>query len=56
MGVLSKIHRFREAGEEANVNNVSRFGQPHHSLFTTSKIMTLHQSAPFRDDGGRGEL
>ena len=50
MGVLSKIHRFREAGEEANVNNVSRFGQPHHSLFTTSKIMTLHHHIDIVDE------
>lgn len=28
MGVFSKYHRFREAGEEANVNNVERFGNP----------------------------
>jgi uncharacterized protein YxjI len=50
MGVLSKIHRFREAGEEANVNNVSRFGQPHHSLFTTSKIMTMHHHIDIVDE------
>ena len=50
MGVLSKIHRFREAGEEANVNNVSRFGQPHHALFTTSKIMTLHHHIDIVDE------
>ena len=50
MGVLSKIHRFREAGEEANVNNVSRFDQPHHSLFTTSKIMTLHHHIDIVDE------
>ena len=28
MGVFSAIHRFREAGEAANVNNVERFGEP----------------------------
>lgn len=50
MGVLSKIHRFREAGEEANINNVSRFGQPHHSLFTTSKVMTLHHHIDIVDE------
>ena len=26
MGVFSKVHRFREAGEAANVNNVEHFG------------------------------
>ena len=42
MGVLSKIHRFREAGEAANINNVERFGEPLRSLFTNTKVMTLH--------------
>ncbi|MBR1820722.1 MAG: hypothetical protein IJ769_03780 [Clostridia bacterium] len=43
MGVLSKHHRYREAGEAANVNNVARFGEPDHSLFTTSKVFTPHR-------------
>ncbi|QTE71384.1 LURP-one-related family protein [Clostridiales bacterium FE2011] len=42
MGVFSKYHRFREAGEEANINNVQRFGEPTVSLFTTTKVFTLH--------------
>ena len=42
MGVFSKIHRFREAGQAANVNNVERFGEPARSLFTSTKVMTLH--------------
>lgn len=42
MGVFSKIHRFREAGQEANVNNVEKFGTPVTSLFTTTKVFTLH--------------
>ncbi len=42
MGVFSKINRFREAGEEANVNNVERFGNPVRSLFTSTKVMTVH--------------
>lgn len=50
MGVFSKIHRFREAGEEANVKNVERFGQPHHTLFTTSKVMTLHHHIDIVDE------
>ena len=28
MGVMSKYLRFREAGEQANVHNVERFGEP----------------------------
>ena len=49
MGVFSKYHRFREAGEQANVNNVATFGEPHHSLFTTSKVFTLHKHIDITD-------
>lgn len=49
MGVFSKYHRFREAGEQANVNNVANFGEPHHSLFTTSKVFTLHKHIDITD-------
>ena len=28
MGVFSKFNRFHEAGQQANVNNVERFGEP----------------------------
>ena len=49
MGVFSKVHRFREAGEEANVRNVERFGEPDYSLFTTSKVMTLHRRIEITD-------
>ena len=53
MGVFSKYHRFREAGEAANVNNVARFGEPDHSLFTTSKVFTLHKHIDITDAQGR---
>ena len=49
MGVFSKIHRFREAGEEANVNNVEKFGTPVVSLFTTTKVFTLHHHIDITD-------
>lgn len=49
MGVFSKYHRFREAGEAANVNNVERFGEPAYSLFTTSKVLTLHKHIDITD-------
>ena len=49
MGVFSKIHRFREAGQQANVNNNERFGTPAVSLFTTSKIFTLHKLIDITD-------
>lgn len=50
MGVFSKYHRFREAGEEANVNNVAMYGQPVRSLFTTSKVFTLHKDTDITDE------
>ena len=50
MGVFSKHHRYREAGEEANIFNVERFGQPAYSLFTSTKIFTLHHHIDITDD------
>lgn len=49
MGVFSSVHRFREAGEDANVNNVGRFGEPARSLFTSTKVMTLHHRIEITD-------
>ena len=49
MGVFSKIHRYREAGQEANVNNVEKFGIPVLSLFTTTKVFTLHHHIDITD-------
>ena len=49
MGVFSKIHRFREAGQQANVNNIEKFGTPAVSLFTNSKIFTLHRLIDITD-------
>ncbi len=49
MGVFSKVHRFREAGETANVHNVERFGMPSRSLFTSTKVMTLHHRIEITD-------
>ena len=50
MGVMSKHHRFREAGEQANVNNVARFGEPRRSLFTSTKVLTLHHRIDITDE------
>ncbi len=50
MGVFSKVHRYREVGQEANVNNVEMYGEPVKSLFTTSKIFTLHRLIDITDD------
>ena len=53
MGVFSKYHRFHDVGEQANVNNVERFGQPHHSLYTSTKILSLHHHIDIMDDNER---
>ena len=50
MGVNSKYHRYREAGEAANVNNVERFGTPARSLFTSSKVISLHHKIEITDE------
>lgn len=52
MGVFSKYHRYRDAGQAPNVNNVERFGQPVRSLFTTSKFFNLHQDTDITDENG----
>lgn len=49
MGVFSKFHRFHEAGEEANANNVARFGEPVNSLFTSTKVFTMHHHIDITD-------
>lgn len=53
MGVFSKIHRYRDAGESANVNNVERFGEPVKSLFTSTKVLTLHHHIDITDADGQ---
>ena len=53
MGVLSKFNRFREAGQEANVNNVAEFGQPVRSLFTSTKVISLHHHIEITDEAGQ---
>ena len=53
MGVFSKYHRFHEAGEAANVNNVARFGEPQYSLFTSSKVFSLHHHIDIMDGDGK---
>ena len=52
MGVFSKHLRYREPGEQANVNNVERFGEPVRSLFTTSKFFSLHHHIDIVNDAG----
>ncbi|MBR3227175.1 MAG: hypothetical protein IKF68_01375 [Erysipelotrichaceae bacterium] len=53
MGTFSKYHRYREAGEEANVVNTERFGEPKRSLFTSTKVFTLHHEISITDDSDK---
>ena len=53
MGVFSRFLRYREAGEDPNVNNVERFGQPFRSLFTSTKVFTLHHRIEIVDERER---
>ena len=50
MGTFSKLHRFHEAGQASNVNNVEAFGQPARSLYTSTKILSLHHHIDVTDD------
>jgi len=50
MGVFSKYLRYREAGEDTNVVNVERFGEPAHSLFISTKFFSLHQATDITDE------
>lgn len=49
MGVFSKHHRYREAGKSANAVNVAQYGQPVRSLFTSTKVFTLHHRMEVTD-------
>ena len=49
MGVFSKHLRYREAGEAPNVVNVENFGEPVRSLFTSSKVFSLHHKIEITD-------
>lgn len=53
MGVFSKFHRYHETGEGPNVNNVTAFGTPHHSLYTSAKILTFQKQIDITDEAGR---
>lgn len=50
MGTFSKLHRFHEAGQGANVKNVEAFGQPARSLYTSTKIFSLKHHIDVTDE------
>ena len=47
MGLFS---RYREKGEEANTDNIQEFGEPARSLFTSTKIFSLHHEIDITDE------
>jgi len=50
MAVDSKYHRYRDAGEGVNINNAQEYGVPARSLFTSTKVFTLHHHIDITDD------
>ncbi len=53
MGFWAKTHRFHEAGDRPNDYNVAEYGVPAHSLYTTSKVISLHHRIDITDDQER---
>lgn len=52
MGTFSSLNRFHDRGENPNVNNVSNFGVPAYSLYTSTKVLSLHHRIEISDDAG----
>lgn len=52
MSLESTFFRFREAGESASAENVEQFGEPARSLFTSTKVLTLHHKMEITDEAG----
>ena len=52
MGVFSKVQRFREAGEGVNIYNAENYGTPATSLFTSTKVFSLHHHIDITDSQG----
>jgi len=52
MSTDSRFYRYHEQGTPANVNNVARFGQPYRSLFTSTRLVTMHHRIEVTDEAG----
>ena len=52
MGVFSKVQRYREVGEDVNVFNAETYGRPVNSLFTSTKVFSLHHHIDITDASG----
>lgn len=50
MGIFSKHHRYRETGEGVNQFNAEEYGEPIRSLFTSTKILSLHHKIDITDE------
>ena len=48
----SKYLRYRDAGEQVNDNNIREYGVPARSLFTSTKVLTLHHHIDITDEQG----
>lgn len=48
----SKYLRYRDAGEQVNDNNIREYGVPARSLFTSTKVFTLHHHIDITDEHG----
>ncbi|MBQ6105055.1 MAG: LURP-one-related family protein [Lachnospiraceae bacterium] len=52
MGTFSKVHRFHEQGTDPNINNMVNYGEPAYSLYTSTKVFSLHHRIEITDDNG----
>ena len=53
MGFWQKTHRFHEVCDRPNDYNVAEYGVPSHSLYTSSKVISLHHRIDITDDRER---
>lgn len=52
MGLFSGIHRYREAGEPTDIDNLEEFGEPAYSLFTSTPVLSLTHEIDITDAQG----
>lgn len=52
MGLFSGIHRYREAGEPTDIDNLEEFGEPAYSLFTSTPVLSLTHEIDITDEQG----
>lgn len=52
MGLFSSLFRYREAGEPVSIENLEEYGAPAVSLFSSSKLVSLHKRMEITDGDG----